>query len=139
MNETFDAAFNSILKGPGNLVEREKIAEAQVREFGQREWTTEAPTRDVLDRQIVFQDPHGFRYTVAHVRIDGSHVRTYFDATQPIQVLDIEARAPTWEAADVLIMEALVPYKAWEQRPVSGRGVAGMFLVRYRVARPSLD
>lgn len=141
--DNFRAAFSAILKDD-EVGARKHIAAEQRTEFGQREWTIDAPTKDVCGDSIVFKDLHGYRYTVSIVRPDGSHVRTYFDPTQPVQVVDVEARAHSWADADVMMAEALAARRASgsgeEVRPVGGqRQYGGMFLVRYRASRPSLD
>lgn len=106
--DTFEAAFRSILGGDDDATARAKIADAQADQFGQKEWTLDAPSRDALGRKIVFKDPSGFRYTVNAVHPDGSHVRTYFDASQPVQSVEVEGRAPTRAAAERLVDDTLI-------------------------------
>lgn len=139
--DNFRAAFGAILQDD-EVGARKFIAAEQRTEHGQKEWTTDTPTKDVCGDSIVFKDLHGFRYTVSCVRPDGAHVRTYFDPTLPVQVVDVEARAHSWLDADVLMAEALAARATFgeEVRPVGGqRQYGGMYLVRYRASRPSLD
>lgn len=139
--DNFRAAFGAILQDD-EIGARKHIAAEQRTEYGQKEWTTDAPTKDVCGESIVFKDPCGFRYTVSLVRPDGAHVRTYFDPTQPVQVVDVEARARSWTDADVLMAQAIAARAAFgeEVRPVGGQHqLGGMYLVRYRASRPSLD
>lgn len=133
-----NAAFAEILRLDFETARR-YLADAQTAAFGQKPWKPGTPTRDVLDRAIVFKDSYG-RYsipvlaesTMAHIRVD-------LNTSGAFQNQPFAAYGRTADEARGIAAIYAEERKEKHWKNTSSLSSDGWIVLRYEFTRPPLD
>lgn len=133
-----NAAFAEILRLDFETARR-YLAEAQTSAFGQKPWKPGVPTKDVLDRSIVFKDLYG-RYSIP-VLVDATqaHIRVDLGTSEPFQNQPFAAYGRTADEARGIASIYAEERKEKHWKNTSSLTVDGWIVLRYEFTRPALD